>query len=222
LLAKIVIWVFEERRETRHKLLIDRLTLDYETGQSYVHCLGLSAQKAWDQAKDSYGFVILERKDAYQKELREFMKDVRTQADLFAAKVRDMVSGLSRDLVAVLLVIGASILAKLDVTQLSSPTVSLFFKVLAGYLMFSCALQLAAHLRDASLAFSESTEWLKILRNYSSAAELDAKFTGPLKKRRSTFWTAAGLIFFFYLIISICLWNAAFVAEVFFPEKFFS
>lgn len=220
LLVKIISWIFEERRETRHKLLVDRLTLDYETGQSYIQCLKNSVQKAWEQAKDSYGFVILERKDAYQKELREFMKDARTQADLFASKVRDLVSGLSRDLMAVLLVIGASILAKLDVSQITSSTVSIFFKVLAGYLMFSCIIQLGAHFRDASLAFAESTSWLKILRNYSSTAELEARFTEPIKKRRTTFRIAAALTFLCYLGVAGCLWYAAPIAKTAFPEKF--
>lgn len=214
-LQKIVIWVFEERRETRHKLLIDRITLDYETGSDYVQSLARSVERAWEQAKDSYGFVILERKDAYQKELREFMKDVRTQADLFASKIRELIAGLSRDLIAVLLVIAVSILGKVDIASIATPTVHAFFKVLAGYLLFSCVLQLVAHLRDASLAFEESTNWLRVLRNYSSAAELDERFSKPILKRRLTFWVASGIVFSVYVSIATLLWNAPLVVDWF-------
>ncbi len=217
-LRKIVVWIFEERRETRHKLLIDRVTLDYESGLDYIQCLGRTAERAWEQAKDSYGFVILERKDAYQKELREFMKDVRTQADLFASKIRELISGLSRDLIAVLLVIAVSVLGKVDIGTIGTPAVQVFFKILAGYLVFSCILQLVAHHRDAFLAYDETSNWLRVLRNYSSAVELDERFTKPIKKRRFTFQVASGIVAAIYAAIAAVLWNAPSVVAHFVPR----
>jgi hypothetical protein len=53
------------------------------------------------------------------------MKDVRGQADLYASKVRELINGLMRDFVAVLLVIGASVLAKIDLSTLYLPTANM-------------------------------------------------------------------------------------------------
>lgn len=207
LCVQVVSWIFKERRETRHKLVVDRLSLDYEDNDTLLQCLRKQLAKAWEQAKDSYGFVILERKDAHQKELREFMKDVRGQADLYAGKVRDLINGLTRDFVAVLLVIGASVLAKVDVTSLDTPTVNLFLKTFAVYLALSCIFQVGASFRDVQLAFRESLDWLNVLRTYTSAKELGQKFKAPLERRKLTFHIALGIFVVSYVAVSISLLN---------------
>lgn len=211
LCLKVVSWIFEERRETRHKLVIDRLTLEISERDTLLECLNHHLKFAWNQAKDSYGFVILERKDAHQKELREFMKDVRSQADLYAGKTRELINGLTRDFTALLLVIGVSVLAKVDINALSTANVKLFLMVFAVYLIFSCALQVIVSSRDVYLAHQESLSWLSVLRTYTSQKEQSQKFEAPLAKRRKTFFYAVYAFVIAYAIVAYALIDLEYV-----------
>lgn len=53
-------------------------------------------------------------------EMRELMKDMKAQADLFAAKVRDLVASLTRDILGILVFIGFSFIGKFDLKDLES------------------------------------------------------------------------------------------------------
>lgn len=89
-LISTVEWIYQERSETRLRLVTDRLSIDLAPDSSLVDGLTQHLSGALQQAKDSYAFVILERKDAYHKEMRELMKDMKSQSDLYASKVRDL------------------------------------------------------------------------------------------------------------------------------------
>lgn len=107
-LIKAVGWVYEERSETRLKLIMDRLSMDIDPSNSLIKGMNLFLDEALQQAKDSYAFVILERKDAYHKEMRDLLKDMKSQADMYAAKVRDLVSSLTRDILGILIFVALS------------------------------------------------------------------------------------------------------------------
>ncbi|WP_269530729.1 hypothetical protein [Chitinimonas sp. BJYL2] len=217
-LIEAVRWVYEERSETRLRLIMDRLSIDIQQGQSLLHGLDSYLTAALQQARDSYGFVILERKDAYHKEVRELMKDMRSQADLYAAKVRDLVGSLTRDVLGILVFIGFSFIGKFDQTKLhellTSAELALLVKVLAAYLVLSCILQLASHLRDASLAYQESEAWLDVLQHYSSQAEKRDRFMEPIAKRRLTLFWAMVITGGLYSLLALVTWNLPFVAEL--------
>jgi hypothetical protein len=209
LLTVVVAWVYEERSETRLKLIMDRLSIDMVPGQSLLDGMREALSDAFQQAKDSYTFVIMERKDAYHKELRELLKDMRTQADLYAAKVRDLINSLTRDIVAVMALIGFSFLGKFDSTTLKAGLSSREFgwlsAVLSGYLILSFALQSIAYLRDVNLSFNEGQSWLKILQNYTARSENDERFTAPIKRRRRTLYVAMGIIGVIYVALAISI-----------------
>lgn len=210
-LREAVCWVYEERSETRLKLIMDRLSIDSQIGDSLLSCIRENLDAALQQARDSYAFVILERKDAYHKEMRELMKDMKSQADLYAVKVRDLVASFTRDILGVLVFIGFSFLGKFDhqhlVTVLVSSELSLFLKFLACYLAFSSVLQLITHYRDSSLSYKESEKWLDVLQDYTSRKEKEETFLKLLNKRRSTLHTAMFLSGIFYLILVFVVWN---------------
>lgn len=212
-LANAVIWVYEERSETRQKLISDPLSIDLAPNESLISGLSKHLNDALKQAKDRYAFVILDRKDAYYKELRDIMKDVRSQADLYASKVRDLVNALFRDLLGVLILIGVSLIAKFDPTKMallsSSAEVILFFKILAGYFVLSFLFQLVSHGRDVSLAWSESNGWLDLMRDYTSDAELEDRFRKPLRARRRTFWATILAVGCLYVMLALVSWNFA-------------
>lgn len=214
LLNKLILtvkWVYEERSETRLKLIMDRLSMDIEPTNSLVQGMDLFLEEALQQAKDSYAFVILERKDAYHKEMRDILKDMKSQADMYAAKVRDLVSSLTRDILGILVFIALSFIGKFDQnklnTLLNSAELIVFLKFLSGYLALSCILQLMTHFRDANLSYDESKQWLSILQNYTSKNDNKEKFIEPISKRRMTLFISMFICGLIYVLLSITIWN---------------
>jgi hypothetical protein len=206
-----VAWVFQERIETRHKLLSDRLSLDISDNDTLVNGAAACLKYSLQQAKERYGFVILDRKDAYLKELRDVMKDVRTQADLYAGKVRELVNTLLRDVLAVLFLIGVSLVGRVNTagiaTLVQTREVQLFFKVLAVYFVISIVLQLVNHLRDISLATSEIKQWQKLTHEYISEAVVTQNFTQPLSRRKSMFQIFAAVSSAIYICLAVISWK---------------
>lgn len=210
-LQQAVEWVYEERQETRLGLLMDRLSIDMQVSQSLLDGMNHFLVAALQQARDSYAFVILERKDAYHKEMREIMKDMKGQADLYASKVRDLVGALTRDILGVLVFVGFSFLGKFDPKNLSvllgSSELALLLKFLAGYLLLSCGLQTAVHWRDSILSYAESSRWLSVLQHYTSRADNQEGFLNPIRKRRRTLMLAMAIAASIYIALAVLVWN---------------
>lgn len=211
LLNETVRWVYEERSETRLQLIMDRLSLDISEEKSYLYSLSLFLKKSLEQAKDSYTFVILERKDNYYKEVRELIKDMKEQADLYATKTRNLINSITRDLLGVLVFFSFSFLSriqKIDIeTLLSSKGFPLVSKVLSVYLLLSFFLQLVVHLRDDKLTNKENERWLDILQNYSNSEDKKKNFLTPIKERRYTFFVALKVFTLIYLVSIVSVWN---------------
>lgn len=209
-LSEAVSWVYEERAETRHRLVSDRLSIDIEPLQSLVEGALNNITDAVKQARDRYGFVIMERKDAYYKELRDLLKDVRAQADLYAAKVRDLVTSLQRDFLAMLVLLGFTLLPKINQvhTVLTSPPfeIIVFFRILSGYFIVSFILQASSHCRDLSLSYKESQGWFTLIHDYTAQKEWDDNFNGPISKRKNTFYTALMVSFICYAVLALTMW----------------
>ncbi|SDI69517.1 hypothetical protein [Billgrantia gudaonensis] len=210
-LIEAVSWVYKERPETRLGLLMDRLSIDIERDQSLLSGMEDHIEAALHQARDSYAFVILDRKDAYHKEVRELMKDMKAQADLYAAKVRDLVNTLTRDALGMLVFIAFSFIARFDRQNfkalLESNELALLVKVLAGFLVLSFTFQAIAHLRDVTLASKESETWLDVLQHYSSQDDKQNRFLEPIRKRRETFYVALFIAAVAYGLLAWATWN---------------
>lgn len=210
-LVRAVAWVYSERPETRLKLLMDRLTLDLNHGECLLACLYRHLDFALGQAEDSYNFVILDRKDAYYKEMREIMKDMKAQSDYYATKTRDMIGALSRDFLGVLVFLAFSFIGKFDPTKLegllSSQELTIFLRFLAGYLTISFFLQLTSLIRDDDLTNRESLRWLEVLRNYTSSQDSIDYFLRPLASRRRTLHHAMYISGILYGSLAITVWH---------------
>ncbi|MDH2568701.1 hypothetical protein QDT73_15215 [Acinetobacter baumannii] len=222
-LIRAVVWIYEERSETRLKLVMDRLSMDIEPTISLVNGMNLFLDEALQQAKDSYAFVILERKDAYHKEMRDLLKDMKSQADMYAAKVRDLVSSLTRDILGILIFVALSFISKFDQNNLTklinSIELSTFLKFLSGYLILSGTLQIVSHLRDANLSYEESQQWLGILQNYTSKNDNQEKFIDPITKRRKTLFIAMFLCGLIYIGLAIAIWNLPTIIHYLIPPE---
>ncbi|MFW1886444.1 hypothetical protein ACG91E_20300 [Acinetobacter nosocomialis] len=185
--------------------------MDIDSSNSLIKGMNLFLDEALQQAKDSYTFVILERKDAYHKEMRDLLKDMKSQADMYAAKVRDLVSSLTRDILGILIFVALSFISKFDTNNLTklinSIELATFLKFLSGYLILSCTLQLISHYRDANLSYDESKQWLGILQNYTSKHDNKEKFIEPINRRRNTLFIAMFLCGLIYMLLAITIWN---------------
>lgn len=216
-LIKTVRWIYSERSETRQQLVMDRLSLDMIQNNDFYLELAQNIEVALQQSQDSYAFVILDRKDAYHKEMRELLKDMRSQADMYASKVRDIVGNVTRDTLGVFAFVGYSFLGKFDKTNLNellkSHELSLLVKFLAGYLTLSFVLQLIIHIRDATLTASESKKWLNVLQRYTSREENKESFLEPIKIRRRTLYWALFFMGCIYMALAVSTWNLPNIAQ---------
>lgn len=210
-LIKTIIWVYSERSETRQQLVMDRLSLDMISKNNFFEEIKLNISVALQQSQDSYAFVILDRKDAYHKEMRELLKDMRSQADMYASKIRDIVGNVTRDTLGVFAFVGYSFLGKFDKANLDellkSHELSLLVKFLAGYLILSFVLQLIVHWRDSSLTTAESKKWLRVLQRYTSREENKESFLEPITKRRRTLYWAFLVMACIYGGLAISIWK---------------
>lgn len=210
-LNKAVIWVYEERSETRLQLIMDRLSLDMNDSDSYLASLEKYLERALEQAKDSYAFVILDRKDDYHKEVRDLIKDMRTQADLYATKTRSLVGSLARDTLGILVFLSFSFMARAQrieiETLLTNNTMSLILNVMGIYLFVSILLQILVHMRDDYLTQLENKHWLKVLQNYTRTDDQQENFLEPIEKRRKTFRFAMLVIAILYLGLILVVSN---------------
>lgn len=210
-LVEAVKWVYAEKPETRLKLLMDRLSIDITPDQTFLMGMECFLSDAIHQAKDSYDFVILDRKDAYYKELREIMKDMKSQADLYASKTRDLVASLARDILGVIFAVGFTFFGKFDPSKLNELLVSthlaLFLKLLSGYLLVSFILQLSIHWTDVKLSELESKSWLSVLRNYTTKADNNDYFLKPIIKRKWSLRIALTIAGIIYTLSAGIVWN---------------
>lgn len=218
ILKRTVEWVYEERRDTRLRLVMDRLSIESDSKTSSVKTILENIEDAFLQARDSYSYVILERKDEYYKELREIMKDVNTQATIYSDKVRSIVSNIARDVLGIFLFLGLGFIGKLDSSELNhaieSNEFSLFSKFLSMYLLFSMVIQLVVNYRDSRLTYAEGRKWIKILRNYTSVEDGRDKFVRPINKRLCTLNVAMVISFIVYSSFSFIVYNLPFVLKL--------
>lgn len=216
-LKEAVTWVYEDKPEIRLKLILERIAIDIQDG-CWLYNLQKLLKPALSQAKDNYYFVLAERKDAYYKEMRDVLKDMKAQSDLYATKIRDLVGSLSRDFLAIVIFIGLSFVSKFDIEKLNSlltsNELSVFSKILAGYLILSCLFQNINHYIDAQLSFSESKKWLYILKNYVDEKTAEERFFAPIHARRLTLFIAMTISAISYALLSLIVWNLSFVTTL--------
>lgn len=195
-LTRAVRWCYEERPDTRKRLLADRLSLDASSAASIVSILKSDLDDALRQAQDQYRFVILDRKDEYARERRDLLKDLREQADLYASKTRLLISGLLRDALAAFVFAALALTAKvgLDPNGVSPDVVSYFFSALAGYFVIAALLQSSSAWWDVKLADKELKSWSNVTRDYLSAEEVNRYIDKELSSRRTNFWILLGIV----------------------------
>jgi hypothetical protein len=209
-LKVVVEWVYEERVDTRNKLLSDRLSLEIDPHSSLFIGLAKHLKPAFQQAKDQYKFVILDRKDKYYQELRGLLVGLQGQSKEYSEKIRSMTDGLFRDVLASLFLVAFSLFSKTDVDEiaklLKNPNFQWLLKGLGIYFFISYFFQLINNWNDLRISKNELKYWIKTTHNYLGEKEIEEKLKEAGKAReRNYFWTviALGVV---YLFIGLFCW----------------
>lgn len=208
-LKNTVEWIYEDRTDLRLKLFLDRVTLDIDYNNDYVHELSIINNVSLVQAKERFSFAIFERKDQYHKELRDLLKDLKTISDLYSSKARLVLSNLLRDVLAGFLLIGFTLLSKIEnlSTVINNPTIKYIFQAFSVYFIISIIYQSIFDLIDIKKTTKEFSYWKRTSREYISESEFKTHLKETIDKREVFTYFFYSLLIITYLFISYCCWN---------------
>ena len=201
-------WVYEtgERSDLRLKLLLERITLDIDFNEIYPYSLCLIIQEAFTQAKERYSFITYERKDKYDKELKELLNDTKKLSESFSSKIRGVLGNLLRDVLAAFIMIGITQLSKVnELRQLENNNLITYVFIAFGwYFIVSALFQLIIDALDISRSYKELTYWKRIAKEYMTQSEYDCHIRATVLKR--LYWSIPIylLLILVYIGIGIC------------------
>lgn len=212
-LCEVVEWVYNDKVETRLKLFIDRVTLDIDFDKSFKDELVYLIESCFIQAKERYNFVIIERKDQYLKELRDLLKDIKSQSDLYSIKIRSLLSNLLRDVLAGFLLVGFSFFTKVtEITKLKEEQLIEFvFKGFAIYFAVSAIIQTLVDLFDIAVSKKEIYYWKNVTREFIPQKEFEKHIKDSLHNRKRSIKILYPIIIVIYFVISVLSWNFPFI-----------
>jgi hypothetical protein len=208
-LCEVTEWVYQEKTSTRKKLISDRLSIDLLETESFLKGLNLSLQNAFSQAQYRYNFIILERKDLYLKEVKDLLKDVKGQSDLYSTKIRTLLSNLLRDSLAALFLVGFTIFTKFSDNMLLDKIklLDFVFNGLAIYYIVSIVFQIVIDIIDIRVSKNELLYWKNSSRELLPEEEFNTHIKESLKGRRNSLYFIYPLIITSYLLIALCCYK---------------
>ena len=214
-LKNTVMWIYEDKTDLKLKLYLDRFTLDVDLSKDYTSELILLNRTSIEQAKERFSFITFERKDQYQKELRDLLKDIKGVSDLYSAKVRGLLSSLLRDVLAGLLLIGITILSKIDDVNsvTSSSIINLVFKAFAVYFVLSIVYQTIFDVLDINNTKSEFIFWKQTSREYIGQDEFKKLMEGTIRKREIFTFCFYGVLIITYLVVACVSYNFIYILK---------
>ncbi|GAA3993101.1 hypothetical protein [Mucilaginibacter dorajii] len=205
-LKAVVSWIYEDKAAVRKKLFNERFTLDADETLSLAFNLKIYAGVALEQAQERYIFVITERKDAYVKELKDLLKDLRGQSDLYSGKIRTLLGNFLRDALASLVLVGFTIFTKFseDLTLNKHQLLTYVFWALGAYFLFSIIMQAVHDWTDIIITSKELKYWKSVSKELIADATFEKHFKASLKNRRNSLYTLYPIIAALYLLIAFC------------------
>jgi hypothetical protein len=216
-LSDAVKWVYQstERCDLRLKLLLERITLDIDYSLPYIQGLGSVIKEATNQAKERYSFIIYDRKDLYQKELKDLLKDLRTLSELYSNKLRSLLSNLLRDVLAAFILIGITLFSRAtEIAKLfENKLIEYVFIVFGVYFTISAFLQLITDIFDIFRSNKEFAYWKNISREYMSKKDFDMHRSKTLTIRAIGTIIIYSIVILCYIAIALicfkfpCIWN---------------
>lgn len=217
-LTEAIAWIYEERIQTRLKFLCDRLSLDLNPENSFLLELHKYLPEGLREAKERYTFFITERSEEFSMEIRSLQGQIMERAKIYSEKLRELSSGLLRDLLAIIFLIAVGILGNSDQETLtnliSTNRIKYLFAGLAIYLIISFILQLFFNITDILSSKSELINFSKTTRNYLREDEIKKRISDSLSDRETTFIVSYVILFVIYsIMVYLCL-NIEFIVSI--------
>lgn len=208
-LRKIVSWCYAENNEaTRILLLIDRLSLDINIDKCFIQVVPYKIQKAFEEAKARYKYVILERKVEYTKELSDLQKDITSIADKYISKTNEYILGFLKDILSFAFILTVGVVSKklIDENLLFSQEATIFFRGFSVYLLCSFVLRLWHFWVAVSQTEKLVTYWKNIVRNHMSSEELKDFISNGLDGVKKQFKKIIIIVSILYFVMIGCSW----------------
>lgn len=208
-LENAVRWVYAEKTETRLLLLMDRVSLDLPEGGDMIPSIFGKINQALEQAKYRYEFVIKDRQEAHAKELADLQKDVKTATEGYSAAVNTIVTGLLKDGLSSVFVIGITVLSRIigQNNFLKSTQCHYLFKGLAVYLVISLFVRLTTNNTRLSLALKDIEYWKDTTRNHMSTNEVEQHISSRTEPYKKFYKTWAMITVVIYIVLFFLVWN---------------
>lgn len=212
LLREIMEWIYliDERSELRHKLLIDRMTLDISLKHDFYSGALLVLKYAFAQAKERYAYAIYDRANQYHKELKELLKDMKSLGELYSSTLRSIIRSFSRDFLAALLTIGITLFSRYnDLNNLSSlGLLKYVFTAFGVYVIISIFVQCFCDICDLFASEKEFDYWKKVTREYMSEDDFNSHKLNTFQKRKNKFRLQYFIILMLYVGLAIFSFKA--------------
>lgn len=218
LFYKIVEWVYSDENnfKLRQKLLMDRLTIEISCSTNTTNDIDkilLSLKPAFEQAEERFIYAIYHKLDDYRKDRKDLMKDLRDLSKLYSEKIRSLISSLSRDVLAGILLVGITLLVKVsDKPTFSNKNLLRYVCVAYGiYFAISFLIQAVNDWIDIHRTNDEFDKWQKETDDYMPRNKFFEIKEETIGKRKRNFCRQYILIGILYLILtlycSFCLSN---------------
>ena len=216
-LLDVVKWIYdsEETYTLKKKLFTERVSLDLSTYIDLFNGLYPILIEASSQVKEQYSYVVYDRKDAYQKELKELLKDIKNVTDIFSLKIRNILSNLLRDVLAAFILIGITLFSKVqEIENLSNnQLISYVFCAFGIYFIGSVILQAIFDYIDIKRSIKELDYWKNVTRSYITSSQFDEYKKQTIGKRFHDMLPYYIFIVFLYIVISIGCFNFLSIRE---------
>ncbi|WP_321333409.1 hypothetical protein [uncultured Bacteroides sp.] len=207
ILADAVRWIYQktERCDLRLKLLLERITLDIDYSLPYIQGLFTVIEDATIQAKERYSFIIYDRKDLFQRELKDLLKDIKSLTDAFSLKIRNILSNLLRDVLAAFILVGITFFSKVSEIEklFENRMIKYVFFAFGVYFIGSAILQSIVDGIDLWRSNKEFDYWKKISREYMSKKDYINHRKETIDKRLNWFIFTYIIIILLYVAVGI-------------------
>lgn len=209
LLFDIYKWIYtsDDSQAIKKRLFAERASLDLYQNRPLYDSLYPILKEIYSQIKEQYSYIMYDRKDSYQKELRDMLKDIKSITDLFSNKIRSILGNLMRDVLAALILIGITLFSKVtEVNALfDNNLISYVFKAFGIYFWCSAILQTIFDFVDINRSYQELDYWKNITRSYISANRfLEYKEQTVNKRFRQLLWYYIFIILLYIGIGCFC------------------
>lgn len=175
LLLEIYKWIYdnEDSCSVKKRLFAERVSLDLDQNLTLYVSLYPILSDVYSQIKEQYSYIMYDRKDAYQKELKDLLRDIKNITDLFSSKIRNILGNLLRDVLAGLILIGITLFSKVSEVSalLENNLINYVFKAFGVYFLSSALLQVIFDYIDVNRSFKEFNYWKNITRSYISSTQ---------------------------------------------------